>query len=61
MNSILPISVLIPTMNRPDSLERTLKKYICAKYIPAQIVVVDQSEEKARNRTSNCKNSKRNF
>lgn len=46
MNSILPISVLIPTMNRPDSLERTLKKYMCAKYIPAQIVVVDQSEEK---------------
>lgn len=46
MSNILPISVLIPTMNRPESLERTLKKYISAKFIPAQIVVVDQSVEK---------------
>lgn len=46
MNNILPISVLIPTMNRPESLERTLKKYMSAKFIPAQIVVVDQSVEK---------------
>lgn len=45
-NNILPISVLIPTMNRPKSLERTLKKYMSAKFVPAQIVVVDQSVEK---------------
>lgn len=25
-NNVLPLSVLIPTMNRPESLERTLKK-----------------------------------
>ncbi|GFI40415.1 hypothetical protein IMSAGC017_00447 [Thomasclavelia cocleata] len=46
MNNILPISVLIPTMNRPDSLERTLKKYMNSKFIPSQIVVIDQSVEK---------------
>lgn len=46
MSNILPISVLIPTMNRPDSLERTLKKYMSAKFVPAQIIVVDQSETK---------------
>lgn len=46
MNNILPISVLIPTMNRPESLERTLKKYMSAKFVPAQIVVVDQSVKK---------------
>ena len=45
-NNILPISVLIPTMNRPESLERTLKKYMSAKFVPAQIVVVDQSVKK---------------
>lgn len=45
-NNILPISVLIPTMNRPESLERTLKKYMSAKFVPSQIVVVDQSVER---------------
>lgn len=38
-NNILPISVLIPTMNRPESLERTLKKYMSAKFVPAQILI----------------------
>lgn len=44
-NNILPISILIPTMNRPKALERTLKCYLDAEYIPRQIVVVDQSEK----------------
>lgn len=44
-NIKLPISVLIPTMNRPKALERTLKKYLSAKCIPSQIVIVDQSED----------------
>lgn len=49
MNSeVLPISILIPTMNRPKTLERTLKSYLQAEYIPAQIVVVDQSGESLR-------------
>ncbi len=40
------ISVLIPTMNRPESLKRTLYSYCYAKVKPDQIVVVDQSIDK---------------
>ena len=42
--NILPISVLIPTMNRPQALKRTVENYLAADYIPSQIVVIDQSE-----------------
>lgn len=42
--NILPIAVLIPTMNRPRALKRTIDSYLSAEYIPRQIVVVDQSE-----------------
>lgn len=49
MTSILPVSVLIPTMNRPNSLKNTLKSYLEADYIPAQIVVVDQSNDEFKN------------
>lgn len=42
--NVLPVSVLIPTMNRPQALKRTIEGYLNADYIPSQIVVVDQSE-----------------
>lgn len=42
---IEPISVLIPTMNRPEALKRTLMTYMNGKVIPAQIIIVDQSQE----------------
>lgn len=42
---ILPISVIIPTMNRPESLDRTLKSISEVSDLPQQIVVVDQSCE----------------
>lgn len=42
----LPISVLIPTLNRPKSLENTLNNYLEAEYIPSQVIVVDQSTNK---------------
>ena len=45
MDKILPISVLIPTMNRPSSLKRTIASYMSGGYIPSQIIVVDQSQE----------------
>ncbi len=41
---ILPVSVLIPTMNRSNSLKRTLVSYLAADYVPMQVVIVDQSE-----------------
>lgn len=40
------IAVLIPTMNRPDTLKKTLNSYFSGIVIPDQIVVVDQSTEK---------------
>ena len=40
---IVPVSVLIPTMNRPNALKRTLDGYLNAECIPCQIVIVDQS------------------
>ena len=43
--NILPISVLIPTMNRPETLKRTLDTYAQADRAPSQIVVVDQSQD----------------
>lgn len=42
---ILPISVLIPTMNRPKTLEKTLTSYYEGKSVPSQIVIVDQSTD----------------
>lgn len=41
-NSV-PVSVLIPTMNRPHALKRTLDGYLNAEFTPSQIVIVDQS------------------
>lgn len=39
------VSLLIPTMNRPDALERTLESYFSAAFYPSQLIVVDQSDE----------------
>lgn len=38
-----PIAVLIPTMNRPKALQRTLASYFAASVVPAEIIIVDQS------------------
>lgn len=45
--NIVPVSVLIPTMNRPNALKRTLDGYLNAEFIPSQIVIVDQSVNEA--------------
>ena len=39
----LPISLLIPTMNRPDSLKHTIESFLRCSYIPSEIIIVDQS------------------
>lgn len=41
----LPISVIIPTMNRPESLDRTLNRMTRAIDVPQQVIVVDQSQD----------------
>lgn len=45
MKTCLPITLAIPTMNRPQTLKRTLESYMSADFLPAQIIVVDQSEK----------------
>lgn len=40
----LPVSLLIPTRNRPHSLDHTLESYCNGEAIPAQVIIVDQSE-----------------
>lgn len=44
ISKILPLAVAIPTMNRPQTLQRTLESYCAADFLPKQIVVVDQSQ-----------------
>lgn len=43
---MLPITVIIPTMNRPKSLNRTLKYLVEGTLVPQQVIVVDQSLNK---------------
>lgn len=39
------ISIVIPTMNRPNALKETLDSYISAERLPAQIVIIDQTDD----------------
>lgn len=42
----LNMSVVIPTMNRPQSLKQTLNRILSQRNIPKQIVIVDQTQKK---------------
>ena len=49
------ISLLIPTVNRPNSLKSTLESYFFFFFVPNQVIVVDQStsiEHQEINRTT---------
>lgn len=46
------ISVIIPTMNRPKSLKRTLFKMLQSSHLPDELIVVDQSHEVELQRTN---------
>ena len=39
------ISVVIPTMNRLESLQETIESYVGGVVIPDQIIIVDQTED----------------
>lgn len=39
------VSVVIPTMNRLNTLKETLDSYISSERLPAQIVIVDQTDD----------------
>lgn len=54
---LLPISVIIPTLNRPDSLRDTLTYYMKGNSIPNEFIIVDQSQDnKLREETEDCLN-----
>lgn len=43
MNNLLPITVIIPTFNRPDTLIQTIDNYLSFQCKPNEIIVIDQS------------------
>lgn len=45
MTSQLKISVLIPTLNRPDAVERLVRQFLEQEYPDFEILVADQSDE----------------
>lgn len=45
---VLPISLVIPTYHRPRSLANTVRSYLEADALPAEVIVVDQSPEPVR-------------
>src|SRR5579863_5088042 len=38
------LTVIIPTKNRPEELEVTLRSLFCQTVLPRQLIIVDQSE-----------------
>ena len=40
------ITVIIPTMNRPKSLHRTIEYIVKSSTLPSQVIVIDQSTDK---------------
>ena len=43
LHKLLPISIIIPTLNRHDSLVTTINSILMFDYIPNQIIIIDQS------------------
>lgn len=41
----LNMTLIIPTLNRPNSLKETVKTICCQESVPSQIIVIDQSKE----------------
>lgn len=52
MKMLVPISVVIPTLNRALTLERTLNVLTNKNCVPAQIVIVDQSNNEMKEANS---------
>jgi len=43
--NMLSISIIIPTLNRPLALKSTIGSILLSKYLPLEIIVIDQSEK----------------
>ncbi len=58
VKNFLPITVGIPTLNRPKSLKKTLESYFSYDYIPMQMIIVDQTnDEKVKDENKRIINS----
>lgn len=44
LNNNSTIALVIPTLNRPDSLKRTLESYFNGETIPDECIIIDQSD-----------------
>lgn len=52
---IVSISVIIPTLNRPDSLRDTLQSFMAGSCVPSEFIIVDQStKEQLKAETKQC-------
>ena len=41
----IPLSVIIPTLNRKNILSNTIDSLLSGEFVPSEIIVIDQSEE----------------
>ena len=44
-SSLPPVSLIIPSRNRPDLLRETIESILEGENLPAELIIVDQSEE----------------
>ncbi len=44
VKTLLPVTVIIPTLNRPQTLIKTLSSIQTKTYIPNEIIIIDQSD-----------------
>ena len=42
---MLSISIVIPTMNRLESLKRTISHIVSGNVLPQEIIIVDQTQD----------------
>lgn len=45
MNDVTTISIVVPTLNRPESLRKLLLSILCQTSLPEEVIVVDDSDD----------------
>lgn len=43
--TILDLTVIIPTLNRPKMLEKTIRNFLNKEFLPCEIIIIDQSDK----------------
>lgn len=52
LKKTLPISVIIPTLNRVNSLKDTIKSINSSSQMPSEIIIIDQSKDFIKNKAN---------